>query len=61
MSWLISPDTKLTVEAQYCATARPSNRGTVAVNNRLGLVPRSRFFGDPGDNSVSEAGIVQIR
>lgn len=61
VSWQISPDTKLTVEAQYLRNRQTFDRGTVAVNNRLGLVPRSRFFGEPGDDSVSEAGILQIR
>lgn len=61
VSWQISPDTKLTVETQYLRNRQTFDRGTVAVNNRLGLVPRSRFFGEPGDNSVSESGIVQVR
>ncbi len=61
VSWLITRTPSSPSRRSTSATARHSTAGRSRVNNRLGLVPRSRFFGEPGDNSVSEAGIVQIR
>jgi len=61
VSWQVTPDTKITFEAQYLRNRQTFDRGTVAVNNRLSLVPRSRFFGEPGDDSVSESALLQVR
>jgi iron complex outermembrane receptor protein len=45
----ITSSTLLSYELEYAHTNVPFDRGVVAVNGKLGLVPRSRFFGEPGD------------
>lgn len=44
-----SEKTKLSYELEYINVRTPFDRGVIAVNGQLGLVPRSRFFGEPGD------------
>lgn len=50
--------TKLSYELEYINLKTPMDRGVVAVNGKLGLVPRTRFFGEPGDgrNKVTALG-----
>jgi iron complex outermembrane receptor protein len=44
-----SDKTKLSYELEYINLRTPMDRGVVAINGQLGLVPRTRFFGEPGD------------
>lgn len=52
-TWKLSPDTVLEYTSEYLRHATPLDRGVVAVNNRLGAVPASRFLGEPADGDVT--------
>lgn len=52
-TWKLSPDTVLEYTSEYLRHATPLDRGVVAVNNRLGVVPASRFLGEPADGDVT--------
>jgi iron complex outermembrane receptor protein len=41
--------TKISYEMEYVNNEVPFDRGVVAVNGVLGLIPNSRFLGEPGD------------
>jgi len=41
--------TSLTYEMEFVDQKVPFERGVIAINGVLGLVPRTRFFGEPGD------------
>jgi iron complex outermembrane receptor protein len=41
--------TKLVYELEYARQEIPFDRGVVAVNGELGVIPRSRFLGEPGE------------
>jgi len=45
----LSEDTILSYELEYINVKAPFDRGVIAINGELGLVPRARFFGEPGD------------
>ena len=53
-SILFSPTsaTKLSYELEYVDNNVPFDRGVVAVNGELGLIPNSRFLGEPGDGDT---------
>jgi len=51
--WMITPDTTLSYEAEALQQKAPLDRGVVAVNGRLGLIPVSRFLGEPGDGDIT--------
>ena len=53
LTWKLSPDTVLEYTAEFLRHATPLDRGVVAVNNRLGAVPASRFLGEPADGDVT--------
>lgn len=53
LTWKLSPDTVLEYTAEFLRHATPLDRGVVAVNNRLGPVPASRFLGEPADGDVT--------
>ncbi|MCW8084024.1 TonB-dependent siderophore receptor [Sabulicella glaciei] len=48
-AWRTEPDTTFTLEGEFLQNDQPFDRGIVAVGNRLGAVPRSRFLGEPSD------------
>ena len=52
-TWKLSPDTVLEYTSEFLRHATPLDRGVVAVNNRLGAVPASRFLGEPADGNVT--------
>lgn len=41
--------TRIVYELEYARQEIPFDRGVVAVNGQLGLIPRSRFLGEPGE------------
>lgn len=41
--------TRVVYELEYARQEIPFDRGVVAVNGELGLIPRSRFLGEPGE------------
>jgi iron complex outermembrane receptor protein len=51
--WMITPDTTLSYEAEVLEQKAPLDRGVVAVNGQLGLIPASRFLGEPGDGDIN--------
>lgn len=50
--WLITPRTSLSYELELTHQEIPFDRGVVAVNNQLGVVPVERFLGEPGDGPL---------
>lgn len=48
----LGSDTLLEYSGEFLRHATPLDRGVVAVNNRLGVVPASRFLGEPGDGNM---------
>ncbi len=51
-TWKIDRDTVLEYTGEFLHHAAPFDRGVVAVDNRLGAVPRSRFLGEPADGDT---------
>jgi iron complex outermembrane receptor protein len=47
--WLLGDSTTISYELEASEQRVPFDRGVVAVNGVLGLVPNSRFFGEPSD------------
>ena len=50
--WRISDNTSLSYELELTRQEIPFDRGVVAVNNQLGVVPIERFLGEPGDGPL---------
>lgn len=50
--WAIGDNTTLSYELEALEQRAPFDRGVVAVKGVLGLIPNSRFLGEPGDGSV---------
>lgn len=48
----IGENTSLTYELEYVDQEVPFDRGVVAINGELGLIPRSRFLGEPGNGPI---------
>jgi len=51
--WMVTPDTTLSYEMEAIKQKSPMDRGVLAVNGRLGLLPVSRFLGEPGDGPIT--------
>ncbi|WP_026354063.1 TonB-dependent siderophore receptor [Massilia niastensis] len=47
--WLVGEATTVSYEVEASRQDTPFDRGVVAVNGVLGLIPNSRFLGEPGD------------
>ena len=52
-SWRLSADTTLDYVGELLRHQTPLDRGVVAVNNRLGAIPLSRFLGEPADGDAT--------
>jgi iron complex outermembrane receptor protein len=52
-TWKLGRDTVLEYSGEFLRHATPLDRGVVAVDNRLGAIPRSRFLGEPADGKVT--------
>jgi iron complex outermembrane recepter protein len=52
LNWRVGPDTTLDYSGEWLRHETPLDRGVVAVNNQLGVVPRERFLGEPADANV---------
>ncbi|ANM32140.1 ligand-gated channel [Acidobacteria bacterium Mor1] len=50
--WRPSDRTQLVYEIEYSEQELPFDRGVLAVNGQLGLIPESRFLGEPGDGPM---------
>lgn len=51
--WLIGEATTLSYEIEASEQRTPLDRGVPAVGGVLGLVPNSRFLGEPGDGNIT--------
>lgn len=52
-TWRLSGATRLDYSGEWLRHRTPLDRGVVAINGRLGAVPRERFLGEPADGRVS--------
>jgi len=52
LTWNLGQDTVLEYAGEVIYHKTPMDRGVVAVNGRLGAVPRERFLGEPGDGNL---------
>ncbi|WP_295549276.1 TonB-dependent siderophore receptor [uncultured Pseudacidovorax sp.] len=52
-TWKLGRDTVLEYVGEYLRHRTPLDRGVVAVDNRLGVIPRNRFLGEPADGDVT--------
>lgn len=50
--WRITDNTSLSYELELTRQQIPFDRGVVAVNNQLGVLPIERFLGEPGDGPL---------
>lgn len=46
--WKINDESQLTYELEYSHQEIPFDRGVIAIDNELGVIPESRFLGEPG-------------
>jgi iron complex outermembrane receptor protein len=46
--WRISDESQLTYELEYSHQETPFDRGVIAIDGELGVIPESRFLGEPG-------------
>ena len=47
LAWRLSDASRLIYEMEYSAQETPFDRGVIAVDDELGLIPESRFLGEP--------------
>ncbi|QUN32209.1 TonB-dependent siderophore receptor (plasmid) [Cupriavidus sp. KK10] len=52
VTWAFGADTLIQYTAELQRYTVPLDRGVVAVDGRLGAVPRSRFLGEPNDGDI---------
>ncbi len=52
-TWRLTPSTELDYRGEWLRHATPLDRGVVAVDGRLGAIPRERFLGEPADGDVT--------
>jgi iron complex outermembrane receptor protein len=52
LSWQLTPDTRLLLEAEFVGHDSVFDRGIPAVDNQLGSVKRSTFLGEPNDGDI---------
>lgn len=52
-AWALGQGTTLDYAGELLRHRTPLDRGVVAVDNRLGAIPRSRFLGEPADGAVT--------
>lgn len=52
IAWQISDTSKLVYELEYSSAQVPFDRGVIAIDGVLGLIPESRFLGEPGDGPI---------
>ncbi|WP_289028231.1 TonB-dependent siderophore receptor [uncultured Paraglaciecola sp.] len=45
--WSINDDSQLTYELEYSHQEIPFDRGVIAIDGKLGVIPESRFLGEP--------------
>jgi iron complex outermembrane recepter protein len=50
--WALNESSKLVYELEYSHQEVPFDRGVIAIDGELGLIPESRFLGEPGDGPM---------
>ncbi|TMP06171.1 TonB-dependent siderophore receptor [Pseudoalteromonas sp. S3178] len=50
--WNINESSQLIYELEYSDQEVPFDRGVLAIDGELGLIPESRFLGEPGDGPI---------
>ena len=50
--WNINDNSQLIYELEYSDQEVPFDRGVLAIDGELGLIPESRFLGEPGDGPI---------
>ncbi|GAB0109260.1 TonB-dependent siderophore receptor [Pseudoalteromonas distincta] len=50
--WNINNNSQLIYELEYSDQEVPFDRGVLAIDGELGLIPQSRFLGEPGDGPI---------
>ena len=50
--WNINNNSQLIYELEYSDQEVPFDRGLLAIDGELGLIPESRFLGEPGDGPI---------
>lgn len=50
--WNINNNSQLIYELEYSEQEVPFDRGVLAIDGELGLIPESRFLGEPGDGPI---------
>ncbi|MDC9508135.1 TonB-dependent siderophore receptor [Pseudoalteromonas sp. Angola-4] len=50
--WNINDSSQLVYELEYSDQEVPFDRGVLAIDGELGLIPESRFLGEPGDGPI---------
>jgi len=48
ITFLLGDNSQLTYELEYSDQEIPFDRGVIAINDKLGVIPESRFLGEPG-------------
>ncbi|TGD95876.1 TonB-dependent siderophore receptor [Methylobacterium nonmethylotrophicum] len=61
VSWQVTPDTRITVEADIQRNRIIFDRGVIAINKQLGFLPISRFLGEPGQSTYQSSDTLQVR
>ena len=57
IAWRLSDESLFIYEMEYSDQETPFDRGVIAINDELGLIPDSRFLGEPGYGPI-ETGVL---
>ncbi|MFT5082879.1 MAG: iron complex outermembrane receptor protein [Lentisphaeria bacterium] len=52
LAWKFSDQSQLNYEVEFSDQEIPQDRGVIAIDGELGLIPESRFLGEPGDGAL---------
>ena len=53
LSWFPGEETAIHYEAEFLQQAAPMDRGVIAIDGDPGVLPASRFLGEPGDGDMT--------
>ena len=52
-TWLLTPSTVVNYDFEALRQKMPMDRGVIAINGKVGSIPRERFLGEPNDSKVT--------
>lgn len=52
-TWLLGAGTIVNYDLELLRQKAPMDRGVIAVNGKVGSIPRERFLGEPGDGDIT--------